>query len=203
MKCPVCGQENPDDSQFCSKCGMDLRIEDKKDTPTGISSTPLLKSNLKRPIRGWMWLMGSVGILLVIIGGVVIVKRVTTNPNEAWERWEANSINLITPDYNALISYQPWDLSPYQEGINNAALYLQTDVNKCETSGKNLTASPEMQPELEWFKDGLLYLGEGAGYLTADNSESGTPLSFSNAISCFEQANAFFNKAGLTLNSSN
>jgi len=87
MNCPSCGFINAPDASFCNKCGTDLRPKANIDTPTNSSSDPLLKSNMKRPIRGWIWLMGSVGAVLIVSAGIVIYKRQTANPDKAWEHY--------------------------------------------------------------------------------------------------------------------
>jgi hypothetical protein len=201
MNCPSCGFINAPDASFCNKCGTDLRPKANIDTPTNSSSDPLLKSNMKRPIRGWIWLMGSVGAVLIVSAGIVIYKRQTANPDKAWEQWETNTINIITPDYNNLIVYQPWAPPAYQEQINADASILETDVNNCITEGQNLTASTEMKNELQWFRDGLGNLSEGASYLTASAPENMASLDDADAATCFYTANEDFDKAGLTLSS--
>jgi predicted nucleic acid-binding Zn ribbon protein len=53
MKCPVCGQENPDDSKFCNRCGEDLR--------------PNVKNS-----NGHPWLM-TLFILAGLVSGITMI----------------------------------------------------------------------------------------------------------------------------------
>jgi len=181
MKCPNCGHENSHGVQYCNNCGSRL--------------TP------KRKIGLWIWLMAGVGVLLIIIAVIPLYKRETFNPNTAWEKWANNSMNLITPDYNALIQYQPWAPPAYQDIINADALQLETDANNCLSEGNNLTASPEMQSYFQSFKDALQDFKVGASYLTSNNPENMASSNDSQALTCFQNANSFLDTADLALNS--
>jgi len=73
MKCQLCGNQNPEDAQFCGRCGTSLSTS----TPIGVgasSSEPptgslpkTIKRNHHRRIKPWMWIVSGVVGLLVIL----------------------------------------------------------------------------------------------------------------------------------------
>jgi len=80
MKCQLCGNQNPEDAQFCSRCGTSLSTS----TPIGVraassepptSSLPkTIKRNHHRRIKPWMWIVsGCVGLPLILFVGIWIV----------------------------------------------------------------------------------------------------------------------------------
>jgi hypothetical protein len=80
MKCQPCGNQNPEDAQFCGRCGTSLSTS----TPIGVgaaSSEPppgslpkTIKRNHHRRIKPWMWIAsGCVGLPVILFVGINIV----------------------------------------------------------------------------------------------------------------------------------
>jgi uncharacterized membrane protein YvbJ len=81
MFCPQCGEKNPDDAKFCSKCGTALKAKAEKapsrrkapaSTATGETRTSgMAVAALVMGILGFIF-FGFLGILAIIFGAIGI-----------------------------------------------------------------------------------------------------------------------------------
>jgi hypothetical protein len=106
MICPKCGQNVSDDASFCNKCGTDLRTKVKNDTAASSSNTPLLRSNVKHPLRWWMWLLAGIGAVLIIsaIAYLGAKKPSVNSPLIASIQWDQSNYALNITNINNV----PW-----------------------------------------------------------------------------------------------
>ena len=73
MKCTAYGHDNPKNAQFCGKCGVSLSTSETSGIGTASPELPMAsfpktkKTNPRRRIKPWMWIVSGVVGLSVIL----------------------------------------------------------------------------------------------------------------------------------------
>ena len=84
MKCPKCGRDNPNDSQFCNGCGLAISPQ----------QAPIIQANALQPTMDWLRMLplANKWIIALTIGILILMVVISLNRNKS--RNKQSSVGL-------------------------------------------------------------------------------------------------------------
>ncbi len=118
MICERCGANIPEESKFCSKCGLQITASMPKPNPPVTQAAPMVKPKAVKPKKkmpGWLI------AVLVVVGFAIIVVGVSSSESSSSDSYSGSSSIGSTPSpYEGANSYEreliatlPTDLKSY------------------------------------------------------------------------------------------